>query len=335
LTYRVIETSQHTESLTSPDIMFTLKPVYCIASLVLIALPSLCAAAPDATVGADESAVFKTVQAAVDAAPAGRKEPFTIHIAPGKYREVIAVPSDKPFLRFVGDDADKTILTFDNFADMPGPNGNKLGTRNTATVYLKADDFSAEKITFQNTHGLGSQALAVSVTGDRCAFRYCRFLGWQDTMLIDSGRQFFEDCYINGHVDFIFGASTAYFRYCYIHCLGKGYITAASTPQDHPYGYVFDHCQISGAGPNLAYLGRPWRPHANVIFLKCEMSDVVRPEGWNNWRNAENERTARYSEYNSTGAGANPSTRASWSHQLTAEEAAVITPAAVFGDWTP
>jgi pectinesterase len=205
----------------------------------------------DATVAADGSAQFTTVQAAVDAAPAGCHVPYTIHIAPGKYKEVITVSVDKPFLRFVGDDADKTILTYDNFADMPGPDGKKLGTRNTASTYLKADDFVAEKIAFEHTHGLGSQALAVSITGDRCAFRHCRFLGWQDTVLIDNGRQYFESCYINGHVDFIFGASTAYFKNCYIHCLGKGYITAASTSQDHPYGYVFDHCQISGAGPSL------------------------------------------------------------------------------------
>jgi pectinesterase len=248
---------------------------------------------------------------------------------------VITVPADKPYLRFVGDDADKTILTYDNFADMPGPDGKKLGTRNTATVYLKADNFSAEKITFENTHGLGSQALAASITGDCCAFRQCRFLGWQDTLLIDSGRQYFENCYINGHVDFIFGASTAYFKNGFIHCLGKGYITAASTPQDHPFGYVFDHCQITGAGSSLTYLGRPWRPYGNVIYLNCDMSDVIRPEGWNNWRNVENEKTARYAEYNTTGGDANATARAPWSRQLTADEAAAITPAAVLGDWTP
>jgi pectinesterase len=157
-------------------------------------------------------------------------------------------------------------------------------------------------------------------------------------VLIDDGRQYFADCYINGHVDFIFGASTAYFKSCYIHCLGKGYITAASTPQDHPYGYVFDHCQISGAGPSLTYLGRPWRPYGTVIFLNCEISDVVHPEGWNNWRKAENEKTARYAEFSSSGAGANPSTRAAWSRQLTADEAAAITPAAVLAGsdgWNP
>jgi pectinesterase len=310
---------------------------FTVAALALIARPALAAEpiAADATVALDGSAQFTTVQAAIEVAPADRHEPFTIHIAPGKYKEVITVPAEKPFVRFVGDDADKTILTFDNFADMPGPDGKKIGTRNTASTYLKADDFAADHITFQNTHGLGSQALAVSVTGDRCAFRHCRFLGWQDTVLIDKGRQYFEDCYINGHVDFIFGASTAYFKNCYIHCLGKGYITAASTPQDQPYGYVFDHCQISGAGSSLTYLGRPWRPYGSVTFLNCDMSDVVRPEGWNNWRNAENEKTARYVEFNSTGPGANPSARAGWAHQLTADEAAAITPAAVLGDWTP
>ncbi|HEY4234609.1 MAG TPA: pectinesterase family protein, partial [Lacipirellulaceae bacterium] len=147
---------------------------FTVAALALIARPALAAEpiAADATVALDGSAQFTTVQAAIEVAPADRLEPFTIHIAPGKYKEVITVPAEKPFVRFVGDDADKTILTFDNFADMPGPDGKKIGTRNTASTYLKADDFAADHLTFQNTPGLGSQALAVSVTGDRCAFRH-------------------------------------------------------------------------------------------------------------------------------------------------------------------
>jgi pectinesterase len=203
----------------SPIIALSRPPlILSIAALLLAGGAQLYAAdaatAPNANVAADGSAQFTSVQAAVNAAPINRHASYIIHIAPGKYKDMITVPADKPLLRFAGDDADKTILTYDDFADMPGPHGKKLGTRNTASTYLKAADFAAEKITFENTHGLGSQALAVSITGGRCAFRHCRFLGWQDTVLIDNGWQYFESCYINGHVDFIFGASTAYFKNC-------------------------------------------------------------------------------------------------------------------------
>ena len=122
--------------------------------------------------------------------------------------------------------------------------------------------------------------------GDRASFRNCRFLGWQDTILLNRGRQYFEKCYIAGAVDFIFGAATAWFEKCHINCPGSGYITAASTPVDEPFGFVFANCKITGAKPDVkTFLGRPWRIYASTIYLNTEMSGVVRPEGWNDWKN--------------------------------------------------
>jgi pectinesterase len=170
-------------------------------------------------------------------------------------------------------------------------------------------------------------------------FHNCRFLGWQDTILLNRGRQYFENCYIAGHVDFIFGAATAWFEKCHIQCLGNGYITAASTPVDQPFGFVFSNCKITGDQPEArTYLGRPWRIYASTIFLNTEMSEVVRPEGWNDWKKPGTHQTARYAEFNSAGPGGSPKQRVDWAKQLTKAEAAAITPGKVLGGadgWNP
>jgi pectinesterase len=218
--------------------------------------------------------------------------------------------------------------------------GNKpIGTFRTPSTQIDADDFTAENVTFENSAGPVGQALAVRVDGDRVVFRNCRFLGWQDTILINRGRQYFENCYITGYVDFIFGGSCAFFERCHIHCLRDGYITAASTPDNQPFGFVFSHCKITGESPTVkTYLGRPWRAYSAVTFLNTEMSEVVRPEGWHNWNFPEREKTVRYSEYGSTGAGANIKARVAWSHQLSKAETKAITMEKVLGgfdNWNP
>jgi len=289
------------------------------------------------TVSADGSGDFTTVQAAVNSAPNEPQgdTPFLIHIKPGIYREIVVVPVQKGAIHFQGDDPATTKITFNNAALDLDAAGLPIGTFKTATVLIQADGFSADNITFENSFGRGSQALAIHVIGDRAAFRNCRFLGWQDTILVLQGRQYFENCYINGAVDFIFGAATTWFQNCEIHCLSNGYITAASTPQDHPFGYVFANCTISAEPGVLVYLGRPWRPHASVTYLNTTMSDAVRPEGWHNWNNTDNQGTARYSEWDSKGPGANPTARVPWSRQLTYTEAHAITISQVLGGWNP
>jgi pectinesterase len=289
------------------------------------------------TVAADGSGDYKTVQDAVDAVRVSMP-PTTIHIKPGTYKGTIRVPNNKPLLTFEGEDAKTTILTGGLGAKMKDSGGKELGTFRTATVYLDADDFTAKNLTFENTAGPVGQALALSISGDRVMLKNCRLLGWQDTLYVARGRQYFADCFIEGNTDFIFGAGTSVFDHCEIHCTPKAsFITAASTPADRVFGFVFVRCAVTGDSKDT-YLGRPWRPHAATTFIDCELGANINPKGWDNWRNPENEKTARYAEYKSTGPGANPDARVAWSKQLTADEAAKYTPENIFagpGAWSP
>ena len=282
--------------------------------------------ATEIIVAADGSGQFTTIQAAIMSVPMGfATNPVVIRIKPGTYNEVIYVQREKRFFHLVGEDAEKTILTYDLHANLIGPDGKPIGTFRTPSTLIDAEDFTAENLTFENSAGPVGQALAIRIDGDRAVFRNCRFLGWQDTILANRGRHYFENCYIAGHVDFIFGGATCYFERCKIHCLRDGYITAASTPDTNQYGFVFRDCEITGVPEAWTYLGRPWRDFAATVFLNTTMAEVVRPPGWNNWSKPEREKTTRYAEFGSTGAGANPEARVKWAKQLTAHEAKSFT----------
>lgn len=290
-------------------------------------------------VAADGSGQFSKVQDAIMSVPDGRADsPVFIHIKPGTYKERIYIQREKRFFQLVGDDAATTVLTYDRHANMPGEDGQPLGTFRTPSTSIDADDFTAVGLTFENAAGPVGQALALRVDGDRAVFRNCRFIGHQDTIFLNRGRQLFDNCYIEGTTDFIFGGATAYFNACHIHCLKSSYITAAATPDFAPFGFVFRDCRITAEPGVKMYLGRPWRGYSAVTFLNTAMPAAIRPEGWHNWGQSEREQTARYAEFGSTGPGANPAGRVSWARQLTAAEAARITPKTVLSGtdaWHP
>ena len=280
-----------------------------------------------AVVAADGTGDFKTIQRAVDhvldrAPLLGPHQRVILEIRPGTYRERVRVPPDKPRFTFLGTDAATTVITASMSAAAAG------GTFFSAAVDVSGEEFEAENITFENSFGTGSQAVAISVHSDRAVFRKCRFLGWQDTLYAASGRQYYKDCYIEGHVDFIFGNSATVFDHCEIHSRGPGYIAAVSrTTADMPTGFVFRQCRLTGENTGKGvFLGRPWRPHARVVFLDCWMGEHIRPEGWDNWGSAENEKTAWFAERGSTGPGAESAKRVPWAHSLTAAEAAAFAP---------
>jgi pectinesterase len=291
-------------------------------------------------VAADGSAPFTSLQSAIMSVPSGSREnPVVIHIAPGTYKELVYIQREKRFFKLVGENPTNTILTFDLSAGITNVEGRPIGTFRTPSTTIDADDFTAKNLTFENSAGPVGQALAIRVDGDRASFRNCRFLGWQDTILLNRGRQYFENCYICGDVDFIFGAATAWFEKCEIHALRDGYLTAASTPEDQPFGFVFSNSKITGENSGVkTFLGRPWRIYAGTIYLNCEMSGIVRPEGWNDWKKPEAHATVRYAEFNSTGPNANPAGRPGWTKQLNKSEAKKITVKKVLGGadaWNP
>ncbi len=272
----------------------------------------------DFVVAKDGSGDFFSVQEAINAVPDFRKNVrTTILVKRGVYKEKIVIPASKINLSLIGEDG--SVLSYDDYADKLNCFGEKTGTSGSASCYIYAPDFYAENLTFENTSGPVGQAVACFVSADRAYFKHCRFLGWQDTLYTygKGCRQYYEDCYIEGTVDFIFGWSTAVFNRCHIHSKTKGYVTAPSTDQGQKYGYVFYDCRLTAdEGVTGVYLSRPWRPYAQAVFVRCDLGGHIMPAGWNNWGNVENEKTAFYAEYQSRGAGANPKARASFSHQL-------------------
>lgn len=276
----------------------------------------------DMVVAQDGSGDYRTVQEAFNAVPKSKSERTVIFVKNGIYKQVITLEADKTNVTLIGEDANKVILTYDNFASKTNPATNaNFGTSGSSSCFIKGSDFYAQNITFENASGPVGQALAIHITGDKAVFFNCRFLGYQDTVYGGDSRQYFKNCYLEGSTDFIFGGSTAYFENCELHTKGGSAITAASTKAFVQFGYVFNNCKITGTGKNITTLGRPWRPDAAVVFLNTEMSDAVSPAGWNNWGKTENELTARYAEYNSTGVGAYPNERVKWMKYLTADQA--------------
>ena len=182
------------------------------------------------------------------------------------------------------------------------------------------------------------QAVALHVEGDRCVVVNCRLLGNQDTLYAatETSRQLYRDCYIEGTTDFIFGEATVVFDHCTIKSLSNSYITAAATTPRQPYGFVFLHCTLTAdTAAKKVFLGRPWRPFSKTVFLYTHMGDHINKEGWDNWRNPENEKTVLYAEYASEGPGAQPAQRVKWSRQLTAKQAKQYTLTNIFGNWQP
>ena len=304
------------------------------------------------TVAKDNSGDFNSIQQAVDSIPAGTPE--TIYIKKGIYKERVEVRKNN--ISFVGESTDDTIITERYYARMIMPDGSKRGTFRSYTFFVYADNFTASNLTFENAAGFGDefgQAIAVYAEGDNITFRNCKILGHQDTLFtgplpmkekqpggftgptIDGIRrvvhQLYEDCYIAGEIDFIFGSATAYFKNCTLFALNRNqkinaYYTAPSTYEGQAFGYVFESCTFTGnCPPKSVALSRPWRIHAKTVLLNCSYSDQIIDEGFTDWNKPESHETVYYAEYNGHGEGFKPEKRAAYVHQLNESEAARYT----------
>jgi pectinesterase len=288
----------------------------------------------DVVVAQDGSGNFRTVQEAISSIRDFRPEGRTIiFIKKGIYKEKVVLPTNKTEITLIGEDRDQTIITWNDHANI-----NKMGTFKTHTFLVQGNDIVFENLTIENNAPRLGQAVALHVEGDRVAFFNCRFLGNQDTIYLgrEGTRVYFSNCYIEGTTDFIFGASTAWFEGCTI--LGKinSYLTAASTPKNIPYGFIFNRCKVIAADSvNKLFLGRPWRAYAMTLFRECDLCSAIVPAGWHNWSNTANETTCRYQEYKNTGDGASVKGRVAWSKQLFNSQSKQLTERKVFGDWNP
>lgn len=273
-------------------------------------------------VALDGSGDFTKIQDAINACPSFPYEKVTVFVKNGIYNEKVRIPEWNTHITLVGESKENTIISFDdNFSKI---NTGRNSTFFTYTVLVEGDDFSASNITFKNASGDNGQAIALSLVANRAKVVNCNILGNQDTLYLSgkNAKQYFKDCYIEGTTDFIFGSATALFENCEIHSIKNSYITAASTPQDTTFGFVFKNCKLTAEPAATAvYLGRPWRIYAKTVYINCDMANHIRPEGWHNWSKPEAEKSAFYAEYNCKGEGFQPTKRVGWSHQLSKKEA--------------
>ena len=302
---------------------------------------------PDTLVVArDGTGEFRTIDEAIEVCRAFMDYHKVIYVKNGTYKEKLIIPSWLQNIEICGESAEKTIITYDDHANIQivlgtaEPRTQPMGTFRTYTLKIEGNAITLKNITIENNAARLGQAVALHTEGDRLVFINCRFIGHQDTVYtgVAGTRLFFKDCNICGTTDFIFGPSTAWFENCTIESLINSYVTAASTPKDQPYGYVFNNCRlIAQPEATKVYLGRPWRDYGYTLFMNCDLGKHIRPEGWHNWEK-HREQTARYLEYNNHGDGAKTTERVGWSRQLAKKEASKITPENVFRQetsWLP
>ncbi|KAL5790928.1 hypothetical protein ACOSQ2_005816 [Xanthoceras sorbifolium] len=272
---------------------------------------------------------FKKIQDAIDSVPSNNNELVLIWVKPGTYREKVVVPADKPFITLSGTQPSNTIIT--------SSDGGEI--YETATFTVLATDFVGRFLTIQNTYGSAGKAVALRVSADRAAFYGCRITSYQDTLLDDIGNHYYNNCYIEGATDFIFGNAVSLFEKCHVHTLYKSngflaQITAQrrESPSENT-GFIFLGCKITGNG--TAVLGRPWGAYSRVVYALTFMSSVVVPAGWDDWGDNTKHSTVFYGEYKNYGPGADRSKRVQWSRSLSNDEAATFLTKDVIGgkDW--
>jgi pectinesterase len=300
------------------------------------------------TVAQDGSGDFKTIQEAVDAVKDNAEKRVVITIKPGIYKEKLVISSSKILITLKGTDREKTIISFDDYSGKPlreidAAGKTAFGTSTSYSFLIKGNDCTLENLTIENTAGRVGQAVALHIKSDRVMVKNCNILGNQDTLFLSEPnvRNYFENCLITGTTDFIFGAATAYFDNCTIESLSNSYITAASTPQGQAYGFVFADCKLKAKDNSVGkvFLGRPWRPYAQTVFINTDLSSHIISEGWNAWidtRFPDKDKTAFYAEYGSKGSSAKDlSQRVSWSHQLSKSDLKKYSLDKVLNGWDP
>ncbi|MFT3919271.1 pectinesterase family protein [Cloacibacterium sp.] len=263
---------------------------------------------------------FTSIQEAINQSKAFPYKRLVIFIKNGIYNEKVKINEWNTNLSIIGEEKDKTIITFDDYFDKI--NKGRNSTFSTSTLSIEANDTVLKNLTIENVSGDIGQAIALSITATRVSVINCKILGNQDTLYLSGeGKQFLKNCYIEGTTDFIFGNATSYFENCKIHSKKDSYITAASTPENAEFGFVFKDCKITAEKKlSKIYLGRPWRIFAKTAFINCNFEANILPEGWHNWDKQVAEKHSYFAEFKNYGKGSSNQKRVKWSYQLSNKE---------------
>ncbi|MFK7949727.1 MAG: pectinesterase family protein [Saprospiraceae bacterium] len=298
---------------------------------VIISLSANGQYATKITVAKDGTGDFTSIQAALNATKSFPDKHITIFIKNGTYTEKVRVYAWNTNLSIIGESQKNTIITFDDYFQKVDKGRNS--TFHTSTFSVEADDVILKNLTIINSAGKDNhQAVALTVSGNRCTIENCTIKGNQDTLYLtgENSKQYFKNCYIDGTTDFIFGNATVLFKSCIIHSKSNSYITAASTTASQKHGFVFKNCELT-ADKNVdkVYLGRPWRKFAKTVFINCKYGQHIVPEGWKEWSNKDDLATTFYAEFTTE----NIENRVSWSQQLTKRQADFYTKNNILGNW--
>ncbi|WP_242118387.1 pectate lyase [Aestuariivivens sediminicola] len=286
----------------------------------------------DVVVSKDGTGDYSNIQEAINHTKAFPYDKVTIFVKNGIYYEKVKIHEWNSNIILIGESKEHTKIIYDDHFNKIALGRNS--TFYTYTLMVEANNVVLKNLTIENSSGEVGQAVALSMISDQVAVINCNLLGHQDTLYTSGkGKQYYQDCYIEGTTDFIFGSATAYFENCRIHSKKDSYITAASTPRESRYGYVFNNCRLTAEeGVAKVYLGRPWRIYAQTVFMNCELGAHILPAGWHNWSKSEAEKTAFYAEYKNYGQGSKPDARVSWSKQLSERESELFSKKAVLGN---
>ncbi|XP_057772208.1 pectinesterase-like [Salvia miltiorrhiza] len=295
---------------------------------------------PNAVVALDGSGKYKTIAAAIAAAPINSTKLFIIQIKAGVYKEVLKVPGGANNVVFIGEGPTKTIISgSQSFA-------GGIPTFQTATLSVDGDDFMAKDIGIENTAGAsGRQAIAVRVSGDKAVFYNVHMSSYQSTLYAHIYRQFYRDCRISGTMDIIWGDAAAVFQNCVIAVrqpLPNQICSLTSQARNDSRGVgvtVVQNCTITAEKeffaakpPAKAYLGRPMKPFSRTIVMESNIEGFIAPEGWTPWMGTFALDTLYYGEYKNRGPGANTAKRVTWKgiQKMTPELADSFTPTKVY-----
>ncbi|MFI6963038.1 pectinesterase family protein [Streptomyces sp. NPDC050255] len=296
-----------------------------------IAAASTTAAATTLTVAKDGSGQYSSVQAAVNAVPAGNTARTVIAIAPGTYRELVKIPSTKQnvTLQGTGPSRKSTVIVYDNASGTQKPDGSgTYGTGGSATVAAEGDGFQARNLTIANDFDeaahqdmSGLQAVALRTAADKVFLDSIITEGDQDTLLLDTaakdrlGRVYMKNSYVVGNVDFIFGRASAVIDASVITLKKRwngssaGYVTAPSTAAGRK-GFLINNSTVNGdVSASTFYLGRPWHAGGDATLdpmttvRDSTLSAAIRPAPWTDmsgfsWKDD------RFAEYRNDGPGA-------------------------------